>query len=260
MRFRPTLWATLAVIPLLAMLIGLGVWQLQRLDWKRDLIALRAERVVSPALDLVPRSRIDNISDPNRFGTRLSPQSGIETISADPAAFEYRPIRLAGAFRHDGAIHLVSRIHDGQVGEQLVTPLVLATGSVVLVDRGWVPPRGAGGTPQRYDRSDGAVVVDGYIRLFAPPGRFTPDNEPATDTWFWLDSAAIAQLLGTPVVGAFYVQSAPDDAATAQATPPIGSIPDIALRNPHLQYALIWFGVAAALAGVYVAFHIRRRD
>ena len=255
MRFRPTLWATLAVLPVLAVLIGLGVWQLQRLDWKRDLIVLRAERVVSPALDLVPRTRLDRLTDPGRFDLRLPPESGIALIAGDAAAFEYRPIRLAGILRHDKEIHLVSRTLDGEVGEHVVTPMALSQGGFVLVDRGWVPPRGSAGSPRAYDRPEGRVVVEGYIRLFAAPGRFTPDNEPSTDTWFWLDPAAIGQATGAPVVTAFYVQAAPGDTAK----PPIGSVPDIALRNPHLQYALTWFGVAAALAGVYIVFHMRRQ-
>lgn len=255
MRFRPTLWATLAVLPVLAVLVGLGVWQLQRLDWKAELIALRAERVVSPTLDLVPRSRVDRIIDPGRFDVRLPPETGLSVIEGDAAALEYRPIRLAGTFRHERAVHLVSRILNGRVGEHVITPLALAQGGVVLVDRGWVPPRAGADDARDYDRPEGRIVVEGHIRLFGERSRFTPDNAPQTDTWYWLDPAALAQRLDEEPVRAFYVQAAPAGADT----PPIGSLPAIALRNPHLQYALTWFGVAGALVGVYVAFHTRRR-
>lgn len=257
MQFRPTLWATLAIIPALAVLIGLGVWQLQRLDWKEALIEIRAERVISPVIDLVPRTRVDVIRDPGNFEMRLPPQAGIDAIAGDIAQYEYRPIRLAGQFRHPAAMHLVSRTRKGAAGEHVLTPFALVQGGVVLVDRGWVPPRQSNNATREYDRPQGRLMLEGYIRLFAVPGRFTPDNDPATDTWFWLDPDAMSTAVGEEVIGSFYVQAAPVD---ADGVMPAGSIPEIALRNPHLHYALTWFGVAAALIGVYLAAHITRRD
>jgi surfeit locus 1 family protein len=257
MRFRATLWATLAVVPMLALPIGLGVWQLQRLEWKQGLIALRAERVISPTLDLVPRTPVELRIDPRPFDAPLPAETGLATLEAEAESFEYRPIRIAGTWRHDAAMHLVGRTRDGRAGEHVVTPLALRQGGVVLVDRGWVPPRRSSAAARDYARPAGRVVVEGYLRLFPASGLFTPDNEPQTDTWFWLDPDAMARASGTGTVTRFYVQAAPDE---RNPLPPFGSIPEIALRNPHLQYALTWFGVAAALAGVYVAFHIRRRD
>jgi surfeit locus 1 family protein len=255
MRFRPRLWTSVAVLPVLALLIGLGIWQLQRQEWKEGLIALRAERVYSPALDLVPRTRVDRITERGSFHGQLPPQSGLATIAGDAEAFEYRPIRLAGRWQHDHSIHLLNRTLDGRVGEHLVTPLALTQGGVVLVDRGWVPPRGAADSGD-YAGPDGRVIVEGYIRRFSAPGSFTPDNEPGRDNWFWLDPAAIGTSIGETVEAGFYVVAAPGETAG----PPVGSVPEIALRNPHLHYALTWFGVAAALVGVYIAFHIKRRD
>jgi surfeit locus 1 family protein len=255
MQFRPTLWATLVALPLLATLIGLGVWQLQRLEWKEGLIALRAERVVSPALDLVTRSRLDRYTDRGMFDLRLPPESGIATIAADLATFEYRPIRVAGRFQHDRTLRLVSRTLTGHVGEHVVTPLELVQGGILLVDRGWVPPRSAAAPQQAYKRPDGSVVVEGYIRRFEPPGTFTPDNAPATDNWYWLDPAGVGASLGEDIVADFYVQAAPGDPDAL----PYGSIPEVALNNPHLGYALTWFGLAATLVGVWVAFHVKRR-
>ncbi len=257
MQFRPTLWPTLVVLPVLAVLIGLGVWQLQRRDWKEALIVVRAERVVSPIIDLVPRTRIETITDPGRFEIRLPPASGVATIESDAASYEYRPVRLAGILQHEKAMHVVGRTLNGRAGEHVVTPLALAQGGIVLVDRGWVPPRGSSAGARDYARPEGRVVVEGYVRLFTAPGTFTPDNEPHSDTWFWFDHEAMARASGEDIASGFYVQAAP---AAAANSPPVGSAPEIALNNPHLQYALTWFGVAMALVGVYVAFHIRRRD
>jgi surfeit locus 1 family protein len=255
MQFRPTLWATLAALLVLAVLIGLGVWQLQRLEWKEELIALRAERVVSLALDLVPRTRLDRYTHRGTFDVQLSPDSGLATIVADLDSFEYRPIRIAGTFQHDRSIRLVSRTLNGKVGEHVVTPLLLAQGRTLLVDRGWVPPRSAASPQQAYDRPEGRVVVEGYVRRFEPQGTFTPDNAPDTDSWYWLDPVGIGATLAETIVAEFYVQQAPGHPDTL----PVGVIPEIALNNPHLGYALTWFGLAATLVGVWVAFHIKRR-
>lgn len=257
MRFRPTLWATLATVPVLAVLIALGLWQMQRLEWKEALIATRAERVVSPILDMVPRDRVSERLEPGQRDLLPPPDSGIAVIANDAESYEYRPVRLAGFWQHDKAMHLVGRTWNGEVGEHVVTPLNLAQGAIVLVDRGWVPPRGATGAPRGYDRPAGRVVVEGYVRLFPTPGYFTPDNAPQTDTWYWLDPVAAAAVLGEVIVTGFYVQAAP---AKAVIKPPVGSVPELKLRNPHLQYALTWFGVAGALVAVYIAFHVRRRD
>lgn len=256
MQFRPTLWATLVVIPMLAVLIGLGVWQLQRLDWKRALIELRVERVTAPPIDLVPRNRVERITDPGHFELRLAPDKGVAMLSEAPERFEYRPIRLAGTFRHDRAVRLLSRTRDGVVGARIVTPLDLPqNGGTVFVDRGWVVQADSQ-SPDGYRKPQGRTVVEGFVRRFSEPGSFTPDNPPDSDGWYWLDPAALAARAGDGTATAFYVQAGPDESGAA----PFGSVPDIALRNPHLQYALTWFGVAAALVGVYVAFHIRRRD
>ena len=95
------------------------------------------------------------------------------------------------------------------------------------------------------------------MRRFETPGRFTPDNAPADGAWFYLDQAQLATALNLTAVAPFYVQRAPGGGPPG--TYPVGSVPDIALRNPHLQYALTWYALAGALLVIYVMFHMRRR-
>ncbi len=95
------------------------------------------------------------------------------------------------------------------------------------------------------------------MRLFAPPGSFTPDNDPAAGTWFYLDRAQIAAALDATTLAPFYVQLAPT--VTPPGTYPQGGVPVVALRNPHLQYALTWYALAVVLLVIYVVFHMRRR-
>jgi len=100
------------------------------------------------------------------------------------------------------------------------------------------------------------VSVTGYVRRFAAPGWFTPDNEPASGAWFYLDRGQLAAALGSTNIAPFYVQQAPG--ADRPGTYPQGAVPEVALRNPHLQYALTWYALAVALLVIYVVFHARR--
>ena len=235
--FRPTLWATVAALAVLAVLVGLGSWQLDRRVWKEQVLETRAQRLTAPA---VAYSEIAAATD----------------AALDVA--EYRPIRLRGRYRPAGELKLLSRTRDGRAGFHVITPLVAdgadGAGAVVLVDRGWVPIDGADAlAPLPID----PVEVDGFVRRFETPGRFTPDNDPITGTWFYLDRDQIAAALKVDAVAPFYVQRAPG--AAPSDVYPAGGVPDVALRNPHLQYAITWYSLAGALLVIYVIFHVRRR-
>ncbi len=233
MIFRPTLWATVVVVAALAVLIGLGNWQLERRAWKEQLLETRADRLSAPAMT-------------------YRDIAGATMVELDSA--EYRPIRLAGRFDATRSLNLLSRTRGSQPGFHVITPLLTGDGGVVLVDRGWVPvDGGADMTPA----PAGPVAVDGFVRRFETRGRFTPDNDPAAGTWFYLDGGQIAQALGVAAVAPFYVQRAPG--AAPPGAYPAGSVPDVALRNPHLQYALTWYALALVLLVIYVVFHVRRR-
>lgn len=238
MAFRPTFWATICTIPALAILVALGTWQLDRLEWKRELIAARAERIGAPPVgfDELARARAEG---------RL-------------AALEYRPIAVRGRYAHERAMRLQNRTMDGAAGIHLVVPLTLeGGGGTVLVDRGWVP-RDA---PARLVEEPGGVIgVSGYVRLFHEPGAFVPHNEPAANVWFSMDEPAMRRVAGAGA-GAweptgFYIQAGPDSGAAGAL--PVGETPAVELRNSHLGYALTWYGLAVVLAAIYAIYHWRR--
>lgn len=237
MTFRPTLWASVAAVAALVVLIGLGNWQLDRRVWKQQVLEARGQRVSAPA---IAYAELGAAAD-----------SVLETV-------EYRAIRLRGRYRPDQTLKLLSRTRGGRAGFHVITPLVPETakggsGVAVLVDRGWAPiDSKADITPA----PSGLVNVDGYVRQFETPGRFTPDNEPETGTWFYLDRRQMATAAGLDAVAPFYVQSAPGGAPTGVY--PVGSVPNIALDNPHLQYAITWYALAVVLLVIYVIFHVRR--
>lgn len=230
-RFRPTLWPTLFTVPALMVMLGLGVWQVQRLHWKLDLIADRAAQLAAPAL--------------------------ARPSEVEPARDAFRHIVVEGVFRHEKEMYLAARSLRGNVGYQVVAPLRLADGSHLLVNRGWVPHDRKDPASRAEGQVAGPVRIEGIIREDGRPSIFAPENEPAHNIWFTVDIAAMARWAGLERVADFVVEAGP---AENPGGLPIGGQTRVELRNEHLQYAIIWFALAGALAVIYVIYHMRRPE
>jgi surfeit locus 1 family protein len=230
-RFAPGPWPTAATMIALAMLLGLGTWQVERLQWKRALIAERQAQLAA------------------------APQA-LSAASDAWAEWEFRPAVVEGDFRHDLEQLFGVAAIDGRLGHHVLTPLVRPDGRAVLVDRGWVPADRAHPAARREGQVPGPVRVSGIARYRADdrPGWFTPDNQPDEGLWYWYDLAALERTLGLellPVV------------IEADATPnpgglPIGGQTRIELTNNHLQYAITWYGLAAGLLAIWIGFGLAR--
>ncbi|WP_182084962.1 SURF1 family protein [Aureimonas sp. ME7] len=220
----------------LAVLVALGTWQVQRLFWKLDLIARVDARVHA---DPVP------------------PPPPADWTSFMGADAEYRRLRLEGTFRHDRET-LVQAVTELGPGFWVLTPLVERNGATYLVNRGFVPnERRSPDTRQAGQVASPATVI-GLVRLPEPGGGFLRHNDPAADRWFSRDVAAIAQSKNLGAVAPFFVDA---DATANPGGYPIGGLTVIAFRNHHLVYALTWFTLAAMLAGaaIWIARNGRRR-
>jgi surfeit locus 1 family protein len=229
--FRPLLWPTLFTLPALLLMLGLGVWQLERLQWKTTLIAERAERMQAAPIDL--------------------PRPG-----DDLAAVEYRRVALAGSFLHDQELALAARSHLGIPGYHIVTPFRLADGLTVLVDRGWVPLARRDPKTRAEGQLPGEVTLAGLIRRPVGQGWMVPDNEPEHNLWFWFDLPAMARHAGiTGPLAPVYVDAA---AGNVPGGYPLGGETRVELPNDHLQYAFTWFSLAIALIVIYLVFHHQR--
>jgi len=225
----PTLAASLAMLALL----GLGTWQIQRLHWKLDLIAKISERVRAPTV-------------------------AIESLLAnDISDAEYTHVTATGRFHHDLERYLYAP-GDGDWGWDVLTPLELADGRAVIVNRGYVPRQQQerrlrpGGLP------DGVVTVSGLVRL--PPGSkpwWTPAGDVSKFAWYWPEISAMAASMAVrrrqPLSGLYI-----DADVIAAAAPPTGGATNLDLPNRHLEYAVTWFALAATLALVYVLFVVYR--
>jgi surfeit locus 1 family protein len=200
-----------------AILIGLGVWQLQRRTWKLGLLAQIDAAEASPAIPLPP--------DPPQFAK----------------------VRIEGHLRSDLQALYGSDVRDlptgPTIGAQLIEPMERPGQPTVLVDLGWVPT-GMVVAPT-------ATAIDGYIRQPDRPGLFSAHDDPATRRFFTLEPAPIAASLGISDAAPFTL------VALGKVTPDVFPQPAEALPRPpndHLNYALTWFGLALALAVVFAGY------
>ncbi|MCJ1260010.1 surf-like protein [Lignoscripta atroalba] len=166
----------LALIPITA--FALGSWQVLRLGWKTDLIARFEDRLVRSPLPLPPQ--------------------------IDPAAikdFDYRRVYATGHLRHDQEMLIGPRMHDGNNGYLVVTPLEReGEGTTVLVNRGWIPKKLKRHADRREGLPTGEVKVEGLLREPWKKNMFTPDNKPELGEFYFPDVEQMAKLTGSQSV------------------------------------------------------------
>ena len=223
----------------IAILLGLGFWQLDRLAWKNDLIARVEARTKAPAAALPPES---------------------EWKSLNAERDEYRRVTARGTFRHEQEtlVYTVASEEPGRIagpGFSALTPLVLPSGAAVIVNRGFVPLDRKDAATRREGQVVGAVTVTGLLRMPEDTGYFTPANDPDRNAWYRRDPVEIARARKIERVASFMID--------ADATPNPGGLPQgggtrLRFSNNHLQYVVTWFGIALALAAVFTAFAWQR--
>lgn len=225
-----------ATLVALAVLIGLGTWQLERKAWKEGLIAQIQSRAYGPPGTIIPED--------------IWP-----LWRADQD--EFRHVSVSGMFLHglETPVHGLSPGQGGvRQGFYLFTPLRLPTGGTVMVNRGFVPTELRDPAKRPGSQPPGEVTVTGLVRAPEPKGWFVPENKPGEDQWFTRDAPAIASAKGLNPAP-FYV--AADDIPNPGGWPKGGQT-SLDLPNNHLQYAFTWFGIAATLVGVFGAFAWKR--
>jgi len=229
--FRPLFWPTLFTAPAVLLLLALGFWQVERLFWKKDLIAQRQAAVAAPRV-AAPRS--------------LEEARGME----------FHHIVDEGVFLHDKEIFLGATSEAGRQGYQVLTPLLEVGGRTVLINRGFIPAELKDSNKRDVGQIAGTVRIQGLLRL--PPAErpawFLPDNRPDLNYWFWVDLPAMSAADGLDRVAPFYIDA---DETPNPGGWPKGGVTRLVLPNDHLQYAITWFSLAVALIVIYVLFHRR---
>ena len=202
---------------------ALGIWQVERLAWKLDLIARVDQRIHAPPVAVPP---------PGQWSV------------LDHQAIEYRHVAAAGSFRHDQET-LVDALTERGAGYWVLTPLVTNTGTI-LVNRGFVPSDRADRRTLAARNIEGPVTIIGLLRQSEPRGRFLRRNDPAANRWYSRDVVAIAKARGLGAVAPFFIDA---DAAAKPGGLPIGGLTVVTFHNAHLVYALTWFALAAMSLG-----------
>ncbi|MGH7019933.1 MAG: SURF1 family protein [Brevundimonas sp.] len=207
---------------------ALGVWQVQRLAWKQDLI-----RQVDARVHAAP--------------VAAPPPEQVVTRQAD----QYRRVVVSGRFDHSREA-LVKAVTDLGPGYWVLTPLVSDQGFTVLINRGFVPSERQKPTDRAAGQIEGPTTVVGLLRLTEPDGGFLRANDPAGDRWFSRDVAGIAKARGLQGPVAPYFIDA--DATPNPGGWPRGGLTVVSFPNSHLIYALTWFGLALMSAAGFVLF------
>jgi surfeit locus 1 family protein len=225
--FRPRLAPTLITVPAVLILLGLGVWQVQRLQWKEGLIAQRDAMVQESPI--APPLTLDE-------------------------ANEFRHVADDGVLLNDKEIYLAASSDSGESGYEVLTPLREAGGRVIFVNRGFIPLALKDPSKRAAGELSGMVHIAGLLRV-APaekPTFFLPDNRPDLDLWFWVDLPAMARAAGVSGLAPFYIDA---DTTPNPGGWPKGGITRLELPNDHLQYAITWFCLAIALVVIYFVYH-----
>ena len=230
-RLKPALWPTLISLPILVLSLTLGVWQMERREWKRDILdRLTANQAAAPMpLD--------------------------ELLRGDPLRHEYGRVKIAGSFVHDKEFHLAARSLKNKVGLQLVTPFKTDDGKIVLFNRGWIPSEKKEPAKRAEGQVAGKIELTGIVRRNQEQRQFTPENVPDKNVWFHVDVPLMRRLAGAlpdPRLDTFFLDA---DAAPNPGGVPIGGQTRLDIPNDHLKYAITWFLMVLALAGVYLAYH-----
>jgi surfeit locus 1 family protein len=232
--FRPTLWPSVAVLVCLPILIGLGMWQLDRAAQKRD------RQVVYDQAAGSAEFRLDG-------------------ALADPARFEHRMVEVEGRFETSHTWLLDNRTYKGGAGYHVLSPFCLSSGGgCLIINRGWVPVGPDRRVLPAIETPEEAITLGGRIKLLPGKvilaGRVEPPVGAAVEVIQYVDLDQLASLIDRPLLP-FLLRLAADQShgyERAWTLPGIG-------QDKHLAYAVQWFGIAFALVAMYLGHATRRR-
>ncbi len=218
---RRTLFLLIIGLGGAAILISLGVWQVQRLAWKQAIISDIEARIVATPVTLP------------------------ETL--DPQNDAYLPV-VADGVLGDGEIHVLVSQKDVGAGYRIIAPFLLEDGRQIMVDRGFALT-----TAKDTNRATGPAQIIGNLQWPQETDGFTPAPDLSANIWFARDVSAMADTLQSLPILLVARSSSLQDADISPLPVDTARIP-----NDHLQYAITWFSLAAIWLGMSL-FFLRRR-
>ncbi len=201
----------ISTVVMLAVLISLGFWQLQRRAWKADLLSRIDAAEQHPAIALPDR--------PEPFAK----------------------VRVTGTLRPDLAARYGAEVRGTTLGQHVIVPLERQGLAPILVDLGWAQ----GGTLTLAETSG---WIDGYVRPPEHGGLFAAPDNPQKRLFYTLDPEKIGAALGLPRVAPFTLVAV-GPSIQGRFPDPVQTLPRP--PNNHLQYAITWFGFAVTLLVIF---------
>ncbi len=217
-KFQATWGATLSTMLMLLILVAMGSWQVERLEWKTNFLAEISAQMEKPPVPLP--EKMDVLSD-----------------------WQYRRVTLAGRFLHDKGFLLKPRTLDGVNGYHMVVPFERASGGIVFVNRGWISEA----LMDKAGYPAGLLQIEGVVQI-PRKTRWTPENRPDKKDWYWADIPAMAQSAGLGAVAPVIVNVADRQPGVW----PAGGKVQLDIPNDHRQYAIFWYTMALVLLVIYV--------
>jgi len=215
---KPELVPILFIIAAIGTFLALGIWQVQRLQWKQAMVAGIEKGQALPKLGTLPQ-RLEGL--------------------------EYRSVALTGTFNHYKGMRMIGHPQAARQGFYVVTPFTLHDdGRTILVNRGWSPP-------DKEFRPEGLQTVEGIIRPLRPKRMFSPANRPDKNIWFYEDIPAMAiatEMTLEPLVVEAIGKVGKD-------VFPIPSDGKISVRNDHFNYAITWFTLAVIAVVMFALYY-----
>jgi surfeit locus 1 family protein len=221
---------TVATVASIALFVTAGQWQQGRMEQK---LALRTQFDAASAV--MPAAL---------------PADGV-----DWAAWRYRPVVVAGAFDATRQMLIDNRIEEGRAGYHVVTPLLLADGRAVLVDRGWIAAGASRAQLPMATPPKGPMTLHGRVNIPTPNYVELTRDAPTGTVWQNLDPARFATATGLDVLPIVLEQTEPIDAADKLVRN--WPAPDFGIDR-HRIYMVQWYLFAATAAGLWLFFTLRR--
>ena len=232
--FKPTLWPTVFTLLLLSLMTGLGLWQLERANWKQVLVDTHEGRIRLPPVALRPGSEISD-------------------------EVQYRRVYARGYYDVEHQLLLDNKTYQGHAGYHVLTPLRLAeSDAVVLVNRGWVPLGRTRAELPELPGTSGEVLVDAVVKL--PPQRLfrLADIDEANTAWpkvvQQLEMGELEQLLGVTLEPLILLLDKDDAFGFIRDWKAVYGV----TVDKHRAYAVQWFTLAVVLLLIYISVNSKR--
>jgi len=232
-QFKPRLIPTIAVLVLLPLLLRLGMWQLERAQEKRQIIAAQQAKLALPPLD---------ISKPSQGESNL----------------QYHHLKVTGTFATKYQVFIDNKVQQEKAGYEVVTPMRIAnTQQYVLVDRGWVPMGATRAELPVIKSPTTEITIVGIAKYNTKDVVSFGDANRSNTGWpavvRWVDIPALAKETKLDFKPYMLLLDSESDYGYVRDWKFINMPPE-----KHISYAVQWFAMAIALMVIYLVVNLKR--